>query len=130
MISDSELTALRTAVDGPVLTAGDAEYAAAAAGYNLAVVHEPEVIVVPSSTADVVATIGWAAEHGLPVAVQATGHGATELMTDGVLINTRLMQDVRVDREGRTGDRQQGGHRRHGSDHAVSPDQRTATRPR
>ena len=102
MIADSDLTALRSAVRGPVLTAGDAEYAADAGGYNLAVVHEPDVIVEATSSADVAATIGWAAEHGLPVAVQATGHGATERMTDGVLINTRRMQDVQVDREGRT----------------------------
>ena len=102
MIDDSALTALRSAVSGPVLTAGDAEYAEDAGGYNLAVVHQPDVIVGATSAADVAATIGWAVEHGLPVAVQATGHGATERMTDGVLINTRRMQDVQVDREGRT----------------------------
>ncbi len=102
MIADYDLTALRSAVRGAVLTAGDAEYAADAGGYNLAVVHEPDVIVEATSTADVAATVGWAAEHGLPVAVQATGHGATERMADGVLINTRRMQDVQVDREGRT----------------------------
>ena len=97
MISDSDLTALRSTVRGPVSTAGDPEYAADAGGYNLAVVHEPDVIVGATSAADVAAAIGWAAERDLPVAVQATGHGATERMVDGVLINTRRMQDVHVD---------------------------------
>ena len=97
MISDSDLTTLRSTVSGPVSTAGDPEYAADAGGYNLAVVHEPDVIVGATSAADVAAAIGWAAERDLPVAVQATGHGATERMVDGVLINTRRMQDVQVD---------------------------------
>jgi FAD/FMN-containing dehydrogenase len=97
MISDSDLTTLRSAVSGPVSTAGDPDYAADAGGYNLAVVHEPDVIVGATSAADVAAAIGWAAERDLPVAVQATGHGATERMVDGVLINTRRMQDVHVD---------------------------------
>jgi hypothetical protein len=101
MISASDLTTLRSAVRGPVLTAGDPEYAADATGYNLAVVHKPDVIVGATSAADVAAAIGWAAEHDLPVAVQATGHGATERMADGVLINTRRMQDVHVDPERR-----------------------------
>ena len=101
MISDSDLTTLRSTVGGPVSTAGDPDYADDASGYNLAVVHEPDVIVGATSAADVAAAIGWAAEHGLPVAVKATGHGATERMTDGVLINTRRMQDVQVDPERR-----------------------------
>src|SRR3712207_1262553 len=97
MISDTDLHAPRSAVAGPVLTSGDPEYAEDGSGYNVAVVHQPEVIVGATSAADVAAAVGWAAERGLPVAVQATGHGATERMTDGLLINTRRMQDVQVD---------------------------------
>ena len=41
MISDSDLTTLRSTVSGPVSTAGEPDYAADAGGYNLAVVHEP-----------------------------------------------------------------------------------------
>jgi FAD/FMN-containing dehydrogenase len=99
MIAESGLDVLRSAVSGPVHTERDAEFAGESAGYNVAVVHQPEVIVGATSAEDVAATIGWAAEHGLPVAVQATGHGATERMADGVLINTRRMQDVQVDPE-------------------------------
>ena len=102
MISDTDLDSLRSAVAGPVLTEGDPEYAEDGTGFNLAVVHQPDVIVGATSAADVAATIGWAAERGLPVAVQATGHGATERMTDGVLISTRRMQDVQVNPERRT----------------------------
>ena len=96
MIADSDLDALRSAVSGAVLTQHDPEFAQDASGYNAAVVHQPEVIVAATSAADVAATIGWAAEHSLPVAVQATGHGVTERMVDGVLISTRGMQDVQI----------------------------------
>ena len=96
MIADSDLGALRAAVRGPVLTQHDPEFGEDASGYNAAVVHQPEVIVAATSAADVAATIGWAAEHSLPVAVQATGHGVTERMVDGVLISTRQMQDVQI----------------------------------
>ena len=102
MIADSDLAALRSAVKGPVLTQHDPEFGEDASGYNPAVVHQPEVIVAATSAADVAATIGWAAEHSLPVAVQATGHGVTERMVDGVLINTRRMQDVQIHPERRT----------------------------
>ena len=97
MIADSDLTTLRIAVDGPVLTEGDPDFTAYAGGYNVAVVHRPDVIVGATSVADVIATIRWAAGRHLPVAVQATGHGVTERMVDGVLINTRRMQGVQVD---------------------------------
>ena len=96
MIADSDLDALRSAVSGQVLTEHDPDFAEVLSGYNVAVVHQPEVVVAATSAADVTATIGWAAEHGLPIAVQATGHGATERMADGVLINTRGMQDVQI----------------------------------
>ena len=102
MIAETDLSALRAAVTGPVLTAADADFEAEGGGYNLAVSHRPDVIVAATSAADVVATVGWAAEHGLPVAVQATGHGVTERMADGVLLKTSRMQDVEIDPERRT----------------------------
>ena len=101
MISETDLHALRSAVAGPVLTSDDPEYAEDSSGYNVAVLHQPDVIVGATSAADVAATVSWAAERGLSIAVQATGHGATERMSDGVLISTRRMQDVQVDPERR-----------------------------
>ncbi len=101
MIAESDVEVLRASVAGPVLTADERDYAAEAQCYNLATVHEPDVIVGATSAADVTATVAWAAERGLSLAVQATGHGATERMTDGVLINTQRMQEVQIDPERR-----------------------------
>lgn len=96
------LSALRAAVKGPVLTAGDPDFESEASGYNAAVTHRPEVIVGATSAADVEAAVDWATEHQQAVAVQATGHGATERMSDGVLINTARMQSVEIDADHRT----------------------------
>ena len=53
------------------------DFAEDAGGYNLAVNHTPTSSS-RTSGADVQATVAWAGEHDLPVAVMATGHGATE----------------------------------------------------
>ncbi|MFE1176586.1 FAD-binding oxidoreductase [Streptomyces sp. NPDC058773] len=46
---------------------------------------------------DVVAAVRCAREAGLPVAVQATGHGLSAVTDGGLLISTRRMAGVRVD---------------------------------
>ena len=64
-------------VSGPVLQPYDAGYAEEIAAFNVAVVHRPAVVVGAATSDDVRAALRYAAAHGLPVAVQATGHGAT-----------------------------------------------------
>jgi FAD/FMN-containing dehydrogenase len=97
MIKDAALQDLHSRIGGVVLTAADEDYGKAGGGYNLAVNHTPDVIVRVTSAADVQATVAWAGEHDLPVAVMATGHGATEKITEGVLISTERLQDLEID---------------------------------
>jgi FAD/FMN-containing dehydrogenase len=54
-------------------------------------------VVAADCPADVVSAVRWAADHGVPVAVQATGHGANLPMDGGLLISTRRMSSVTVD---------------------------------
>lgn len=89
-------------VRGAVLRPGEEGYAEHVAGFNLATTHTPELVVAATSAADVAATVGWAAAAGLPVGVQATGHGANVAVDRGVLISTRLMADISVDAAART----------------------------
>ncbi|MFI7435319.1 FAD-binding oxidoreductase [Micromonospora haikouensis] len=89
-------------VAGPVYFPGDAGFDAEIAGFNRSVVHRPAVVVGATSTADVVAAVRWAADHGVSVAVQATGHGAVTPAVDGVLITTRRMAELAVDPVRRT----------------------------
>ncbi|MDG4825410.1 FAD-binding oxidoreductase [Asanoa sp. WMMD1127] len=102
IIERSDLTELAAAVAGPVAAPGDEAYTAETATWNLAQHQDPAVAVGATSVADVRAAVRFAAAHGLPVAVVATGHGAF-LPTDGaVLVNMRRMNDVRVDADART----------------------------
>ena len=93
---------LRTRVAGPVLLPGDAGYADEVVGFNLAYPHSPDVVVGATRAADIVAAVRYAAELGLPVGVQATGHGVVAIVDEGVLITTSRMQDVVVDPVERT----------------------------
>ncbi|PMR61294.1 FAD-dependent oxygenase [Verrucosispora sp. ts21] len=86
---------------GPVLLPGEDGYDVECASYNLAVSHQPALVVGVAGVADVQAAVDFAAEQGLPVAMLATGHSA--LPTAGaVLINTRRMDGVIIDAEART----------------------------
>jgi FAD/FMN-containing dehydrogenase len=89
-------------IRGPVLRPGDEGYAEEVAGFNLAALHTPDVVVAASGADDVVAALRWASATGTPVAVQATGHGANFPIEHGLLISTAGMTDVRVDPERRT----------------------------
>ncbi len=90
---------LAAAVTGPVLRAGDPGHVAEVATFNLAVTHRPSVVVGATGAADVAAAVRWAAAQGLPVAVQATGHGPVQPVTDGLMITTSRMSSVQVDPE-------------------------------
>ncbi len=100
--ADLDLTSLVTTLQGTVLRPGDAGYDDEVATFNLATRHRPPVVVAAHSTADVAAAVRFAAAHGLPVGVQATGHGPATAIDDGVLVSTKHMADVRVDPSTRT----------------------------
>ncbi|MDQ1697071.1 MAG: hypothetical protein QOJ03_2424 [Frankiaceae bacterium] len=91
------LDTLRRVVAGPVLEPGDPDYAAEIAAWNLITTHRPPIVVGATCADDVAATVRFAVRHQLPVGVQATGHGASFPVTDGILITTKRMTDVSVD---------------------------------
>lgn len=90
---------LASRVSGVVLEPGDDGFADEVAGFNLAVLHTPELVVGAASTADVAEAVRFAADRGLPVRVLATGHGDHAPVTDGMLITTRRLDGVRIDPE-------------------------------
>jgi FAD/FMN-containing dehydrogenase len=85
----------------PVVAPSDPDHAADVAGYNRIVTHRPLLVVGARTTSDVVAAVRYAADAGLTVGVQATGHGVG-VAADGVLVSTRRMRAVRVDPTTRT----------------------------
>ncbi|CAM5662117.1 FAD-binding oxidoreductase OS=Streptomyces alboniger OX=132473 GN=CP975_11960 PE=3 SV=1 [Streptomyces alboniger] len=85
-----------------VFRPGDAGYDEELAGFQTGFAARPALVVGARSADDVVAAVSYAAERGLPVGVQATGHGLPGASEGGVLISTRRMDGVRVDAGART----------------------------
>jgi FAD/FMN-containing dehydrogenase len=95
-------SALAEELVGPLLLPGGAGYDEEVAAFNAAVTHRPALVVGAATAADVRAAVRYAAAHGLPIAVQSTGHGATAPIEGGVLINTRRLNGLSVDPVART----------------------------
>ncbi|MFD6393506.1 FAD-binding oxidoreductase [Nocardia sp. NPDC060259] len=89
-------------VTGPVFTPGDAGYAEEVAGFQTAYTHRPALVVGAVHAEDVRSAVEYAARQGLPVAVQATGHGLSVAADRGVLITTRRMDALSIDPRART----------------------------
>lgn len=93
---------LRAEISGAVYDPLDEGYDAARATWNLTIQQHPLVVIVAASEADVQTAVRFAADHGLPIGVQATGHGLPRGCDGGVLINLSGMKRVSIDTEART----------------------------
>ncbi|MFI6168309.1 FAD-binding oxidoreductase [Nocardia sp. NPDC051052] len=92
-----DLRSLTTSLRGPVFTRDDDGYDVERAGFQTARWHRPDLIVGATGPADIRAAVSFAADQGLPVGVQGTGHAVLAVAAaEGVLINTRRMRGVRV----------------------------------
>jgi hypothetical protein len=85
-----------------VLRPGDAGYDEELAGFQTGFTQRPDAVFAAASAADVTAAVRYAAERGLPLRVQATGHGLPGASEGGVLVTTRRMNGVGVDATART----------------------------
>lgn len=84
-------------VEGTAIEGGDPAAAAETAGFNTAVRHRPAVVVAARGVGDIAAAVRFANHEGLPVAVQATGHGAYAASAGTVFVSTKRLQGLRVD---------------------------------
>lgn len=98
---DRSLDELRTRIAGLVAEPDEPEYAALATPWNIAVAMRPAAVVAPRSPADVGATVAFAADRGMTVGVQATGHGAVSSLAGHILVATRLLDDLVIHPEAR-----------------------------
>lgn len=86
-------------VHGAVLTSGSDGYDQDRTGFQLLDPHRPAMVVEATGPNDVRTAVEFATSRGMPVAVQATGHGRSSPMHGGVLINTRRMCAVDVNQQ-------------------------------
>jgi FAD binding domain/Berberine and berberine like len=94
-----DVVALRGAISGQVVTPSDDGYDEARAVYNAMIDRHPAAVAICTSVRDVVASVNFAREHGLEVAVRGGGHNAGGLgvWDDALVIDLSGMRNVKVD---------------------------------
>ena len=95
---------LRAGLAGRAVLPGDPDWDAARAAFNLTLDARPEAVVYAASEDDVSAVVRLAAERGLNVAVQGSGHGAAARpsLEGTILLRMDAMTGVALDPAART----------------------------
>ena len=96
------LADLRTAVGGRLHTPADHDWDDVRTPWLLHVEQQPCAVLDVAGVDDVRTAVRWAARHGVAVAAQPTGHGATGTADGSLLLRTRRLGGIRVDVERRT----------------------------
>jgi len=100
---DDLVKALRSGVDGQVLTADDAEYAEARTPYFPIRIGKPVAVVRPKHADDVAIVVDAARRTGLPLYVRSGAHHAAAHSTgDGLLIDLHSLNNLDIDVAGQT----------------------------
>ncbi|GAA3101309.1 bagremycin/ferroverdin biosynthesis FAD-dependent oxygenase BagG/FevA2 [Streptomyces rectiviolaceus] len=101
-IARPAMTELSERLQGQVLRPRDDGFALELDGFNPISEHSPDLIAMVTGTADVREAVAFAAGRGLPISVQATGHGPSAAADGGLLISTRRFRGVSIDPVTRT----------------------------
>lgn len=101
-IAPEKVAQLRQQVSGVVAAAGDADYDRLRAGFNVALQHQPAVIVEAQSAQDVAAAVSFANAENRPLSVKATGHGTIVPANGGVMIVTAGLKQLEVNADEQT----------------------------
>jgi FAD/FMN-containing dehydrogenase len=103
-LDNSMVDALREGVDGQVVLPGDGDYDDARTIWNAMIDKRPAVIIRCSHVDDVVRSVHFARDSGLPLAIHGCGHNiaGNAMVDDGVVIDLSGMDSVSVDPAGRT----------------------------
>ncbi len=98
-VTEDPFEELAAGLRGDLIRPGDPEYDDARAVYNGMIDRRPAAVVRCRDAADVVACVGFAAEHGIEAAIRGGGHNAAGLGTwdDALVIDLSQMRSVTVD---------------------------------
>jgi FAD binding domain-containing protein len=91
-------------IAGRVASPNDPDWDRVRQAWNLVADQHPTAVALVESAEDVAATVRFAAQHGLRVTAQSTGHGAAALgpLDDTILIKTEPMRGIEVDADAET----------------------------
>ena len=99
--TDRRATTLAGLCDGAVHLPGDAAYESARLPWNVAVDQRPAAVALPSTVEHVQQVVRAAADAGLRIAPQTTGHNAGPLVAQGlddvVVVRTERLRQVTID---------------------------------
>ena len=103
-LEETHVAAFRRRLSGSLVLPGDDDYHSARRVWNGMIDKRPAIIAYCANPADVVESIAFARETGLPMAVRAGGHNIAgkSLCDDGLVLDLSRMRSVTVDPEART----------------------------
>ncbi|HEU5377678.1 MAG TPA: FAD-binding oxidoreductase [Ktedonobacteraceae bacterium] len=121
-LEETIIQELASHLRGALIRPGDADYEQARRVYNAMIDRYPALIVRSKDVADVIASINFARDHQLTLAVRGGGHNGPGLGTcdNGLVIDLSDMRGIRVDPVARTV-RVEGGCTWGDVDHATHP---------
>ncbi len=101
--SGVDIHALQTRLDGDFVLPGNPRWDEVRRAWNLAVDQRPFAVALVESADDVVEVVDFARVHGLRIAPQGTGHGASAIasLEETILVKTERMRGVRIDADAR-----------------------------
>ncbi len=89
----------RLEIAGRIATDADADWDQVRLGWNLATDQRPAAVALVENADDIAKTVAFAAEQGLRVAGQGTGHGSAGLpsLAETILIKTAAMRGIEIE---------------------------------
>jgi FAD/FMN-containing dehydrogenase len=99
VVTDAAIKDLKGRIRGPLLGPGDPGFDEARSVWNAMIDRRPALILRCLGTADVIAGVNAAREHGLPLSIKGGGHNIAGLAVcdGGLLLDMSLMRGVSVD---------------------------------
>ena len=103
-LSEVQIQGLEASLRGELIRPGDDAYDEARAVWNGMIDRYPALVVRPAAVEDVVASVNFARENNVLLAVRGGGHNVAGLgaVDGGLVVDLSLMNNVQVDPEART----------------------------
>ncbi len=99
ILAPTAVDELRFRLHGGIHAPGEPAYEDTCTLFNAMIRRRPALVARCAMPGDVVATLAFAREHGLPVAIRAGGHSVAgrSLCDDGIVLDLRDMDEIDVD---------------------------------
>lgn len=98
---DNDLGPLSQLVRGRVIDAHGDNWQQECRGWNVAVAVEPRAVVYVSDAADIQAVVRFAAQRGIAVTPQPSGHGVSRELNGTIVVRTGALQEITIDTDRR-----------------------------